>query len=104
MTPFYWEKQSWESIIIGFDGEDTIAENDTISAVDAKVFDDEGTDVSATMLEGAPSFTTNTVQVQVKAGTAGKDYSLQLRVYTTNGEKIEDDLEVRVRAKSYTDE
>lgn len=104
MTPFYWEKQSWESIILDFDGEDTIASGDSISAVGAKVFDDEGTDVSAAMLEGAPSYTANTVQVQVKAGTAGEDYSLQLKIYTTNGEKIEDDLEVRVRAKSYTDE
>ena len=104
MIPFYWTKQPSESIILPFDGADTIATDDSISAVGAVVFDDEGTDVSATMIEGAPSFTTNTVQVQIKAGTVDKDYSLQLKIYTTNGEIIEDDLEIRVREKSYTDE
>lgn len=104
MIPFYWEKQPWESIILPFDGSDTIASDDSISSVGAKVFDDGGTNVSSAMIEGAPSFTTNTVQVQIKGGVAGRDYSLELKVYTTNGEQIEDDLEIKVRTKGYTDE
>lgn len=103
MIPFYWEKQAWESIILPFDGSNTIAPDDSISSVGAKVFDSEGTDVSTAMIEGAPSFTTNTVQVQVKGGTARENYSLELKIYTSNGEHIEDDLEIRVRPKSYTD-
>jgi len=104
MIPFYWEKQAWESIILPFDGSNTIATDDSISSVAAKIYDSEGTDLSATMIEGAPSYTANTVQVQVKAGTAGAEYSLELKIDTTNGEHIEDDLEVRVRAKKYTNE
>ncbi len=104
MIPFYWSKQSWESRILDFDGEDTLASDDVISSVGAKMYDFEGTDVSATMIEGAPSFTTNHVQVQVKAGTDDQEYTLELKVYTANGENIEDDLEVRVRDKDYQTE
>ena len=104
MIPFHFTKQSWESRILDFDGEDTLASDDVISSVGAKVFDYEGTDVSATMIEGAPSFTTNHVQVQVKAGTNGSEYTLELKIYTANDERIEDDLEVRIRDKDYETE
>ena len=104
MIPFYWEKQAWESIILPFDGSNTIASDDSISSVGAVMYDSEGNDVSSTMIEGAPSFTTNTVQVQVKAGTVDEDYSLELKIVTKNGEQWEDDLNVRVRSKKYTDE
>lgn len=57
------------------------------------------TDMSSEMISGTPSISSNKVYVTVYGGTDGVTYNLRLRVVTTNGDQIEDDLDVVVIQK-----
>ncbi len=57
------------------------------------------TDMSSEMISGSPSISSNKVYVTVYGGTDGTTYNLRLRVVTTNGDQIEDDLDVVVIQK-----
>jgi len=97
MKPREWIKQPWESRILEINCTDTLPTSVTISSVECKVFDDAGTDVSSTMIEGTPSISGVYVYVQIKAGTDGERYNLRVRLTLSNGEKPEDDITIYVR-------
>ena len=102
MKPSYHDKQSYEEHIVTIDASGTIATGDSIAAgsLAVKAFDSTGTDVTSTIIAGTPSFTGTNIQVELIAGTDGKDYNIRVRFTTANGEKIEDDLTLRIRDKS----
>lgn len=102
MNPKTFNKQVWEERILEFKLVNSIAPSDSISSVAAVVLDSDGTDVSATMIIGSPTSSGTSVFVEIAAGTHGDDYNLRVRVNTTDGEKIEDDLRIRVRDVVYT--
>jgi hypothetical protein len=73
------------------------------SVVSALMFDADDTDVSSTMISSSALNTTNSpptsVDVQIKAGTAGEKYKLQVRVELTGAspaDQIEEDLVVYI--------
>ena len=102
MKPSYHDKQSYEEHIITVDASNTIASGDAIKtgSLVVKAFDSDGTDVTATIISGTPSFSGTDIQMELIAGTNGQDYNIRVRFETDNGEKVEDDLTLRIRDKS----
>jgi len=102
MKPSYHDKQSYEEHILTIDASGTIAAGDSIMAgsLSIKAFDSAGTDVTSTIISGTPSFAGTSIQVELIAGTDGADYNIRIRFTTANGEKVEDDLTLRIRDKS----
>lgn len=98
-------KQPWEELFrsldhtrnLDVDGGEVISSG-TISVFELDVDGEESTDVSATM---APQATVviedGTVLLYfIKAGSTGKDYDIRLRVVTSSGNKMEDDILMHV--------
>jgi len=98
MRPPTWEKQPWVKRRLPFDVSGAMITGDTISSVEASIYNAAGVDLSGTMLAGVTN-TTTIVYVWVQGGTHGTSYFLRVRVTTTLGELIEDDLNVIVRER-----
>ncbi len=98
MIPASWKKQPSEKRRLAFDASKAMITGDTIpsSSYEAKIFNAAGDDLSATMLAGS-SNTDTVVYVWVQAGTSGLVYFLRVKITTTLGEIIEDDLAVIVK-------
>jgi hypothetical protein len=96
MIPPSWTKQPSEKRRLAFDASRALITGDTIASYEAKIFDAAGVDLSATMIAGS-SNTDTLIYVWVQAGTTGLVYFLRVRITTTLGEIIEDDLAVNVR-------
>jgi hypothetical protein len=96
MNPSSWTKQPSEKRRLAFSASNALITADTIASYEAKIFNAAGDDLSATMLAGS-SNTDTTVYVWVQAGTSGITYFLRVKIKTTMGEVIEDDLAVVVR-------
>ena len=98
MKPTYQTKEAWEIRYLEFDLTDSLATADTISSITVTIWEG-ATEKTTTMILGTPSFSGAKVYAFVQAGTAGTDYYVRVRVTTTNGEKLEDDLLLRVRLR-----
>ncbi len=98
MNPSTWKKQPSEKRRLAFDLSKAMITGDTIASYEAKIFTAAGADLSATLLAGS-SNTTTIVYVWVQAGTNGTTYYLRVRITTTFGEIIEDDLAVIVQQR-----
>jgi len=98
MKPQIWEKQPSIKRRLPFDASKALISGDTIASYEAKIFNNLGEDLSATMLAGS-SNTDTMIYIWVQAGAAGQTYFLRIRITTTMGEVIEDDLAVRVIQK-----
>ena len=106
-----FEKQPSEQLTIRAEFADIYANlvvnGYTLSAVEVKVFDTTGTDVSSSMVQGTPSIDAVNYYVFVifKAGEDGKDYYARFRTtWTKAGQPdqiIEDDLLIQVRQVGY---
>ena len=97
MKPAFWIKEPWEERLCEFDLTDALATGDSVASVSsAKVYDSAGVDQSATMVSGTPSISGNKVYVKIVGGTHDATYWAEIRVVTTLGDKIEDDLQIRV--------
>lgn len=78
-----------------------------LSAADLKVFDSTGTDVTATMVSGAPTIdaVNNYVFALIINGTDGKDYFGRLKTTwikaTQPDQKPESDFLIQVRQKGF---
>ena len=98
MIPSTWIKQAWELRKLEFDPTDALATGDSLSTVDSvKVYDSLGVDKSTDMIDGTPQISGGKLYVSIKAGDAGQYYWLRIRVNTTNGDKIEDDLKIKCK-------
>jgi hypothetical protein len=100
MRPSTWEKQPWMKRRLAFDISTAMITGDTIDSFEAKIYDSAGNDLSATMLAGSSKDDT-VAYVWVQGGTSGSSYFLRLRITTTLGELIEDDLNIIVRQRGY---
>ncbi len=98
MNPLTWTKQPSEKRRLAFDAVNALISGDTIAAYEAKIFNAAGADLSATMIAGS-SKTDTVVYVWVQAGTTGLQYFLKIKITSTLGEVIEDDLVVNVIEK-----
>jgi|WetSurMetagenome_2_1015567.scaffolds.fasta_scaffold52450_3 hypothetical protein len=96
MKPSVWVKQPWEERLLEFDTATSLSTGDSISSVDSvKVFYNGLEQVA--MISGSPTISGNKVRQKIVGGTNGSDYVIRVRVVTTNGDKIEDELTMKVR-------
>lgn len=95
MIPLSWSKQPSEKRSLAIDASRALITGDTIASYEVKIFDEAGTDCSLAMIAGS-SNTSAIIYVWVQAGTSGLDYFLRVKITTTLGEIIEDDLNVIV--------
>ena len=98
MNPPSWTKQPSEKRRLAFDATKAMITGDTVASFEAKIFNAAGEDLSATMLAGS-SNTDYIVYVWVQTGETYKTYNLRVKITTTLGEIIEDDLAVAVQEK-----
>jgi hypothetical protein len=98
MNPLTWTKQPSEKRRLPFDASKALLAGDTIASHEAKIFNETGEDLSSTMIAES-SNTTTIVYVWVQAGATGNRYYLRIKITTTLGEVIEDDLVLIVQEK-----
>lgn len=98
MVPPSWRKQPSEKRRLAFDATKALIAGDTIDSYEAKIFNAAGEDLSATII-AASTNTDTVVYVWVQAGTTGLSYFLKIKITTTFGEIIEDDLALEVVEK-----
>lgn len=97
MEPSIWTKQTWEERLLEFDATDALATGDTLASVSGITVWEGATDKTATMFSGPASITGNKVYAKIIGGEDGHSYWVRVRLLTTNGDKIEDDLRLLVR-------
>jgi hypothetical protein len=77
----------------------------TISALEVKVFETAGTDVTTSMVEGSPTFSGTDVIFTLKNGTDGKDYYARIKATLIKATYVtllqEEDLLIIVRQKGF---
>jgi hypothetical protein len=98
MIPSAWTKQPSMKRRLPFDASKALISGDTIASYEAKIFNEAGVDLSATMIAGS-SNTTTVVYVWIQGGITETIYYLRVRVTTALGEIIEDDLVINVLEK-----
>jgi hypothetical protein len=97
MEPSIWTKQVWEERLLEFDATDSLATGDTVASISGIAVYEGTVDKSLTMISGAPSLIGNKAYARIIAGEDGHNYFVRVRLVTTNGDKIEDDLKILVR-------
>jgi hypothetical protein len=95
MRPSVFRKQPWEERRLEFDVSSALNAGDSVSSLTSVTVLLNGVAQSAML--GVASVVGNKVYALIKGGTHGLNYDVQVRVATTNGEKIEDDLMLEVR-------
>jgi hypothetical protein len=97
MTPSSLKKQSWEELWCSFDTSSILSTADALSSASVYVYDSAKTNVTASMISGTPHLIGNKVFAKIIGGTSGKRYNVQVRITTTDVNKIEDDLILLVK-------
>ena len=93
MIPPRWQKQVWPKRRLPFDASKSMISGDTIDSYEVKIFNVAGDDLSTTMIAGSTN-TDTVVYVWIQGGATGAVYFLRIRIITTLGERIEDDLTI----------
>jgi hypothetical protein len=97
MNPSIFKKQPWEERQLEFDISNALALGDSLSASGTPVVEVLLGDTIQPAMVGTPSKVGNKVYCQIKGGINGVDYSIRVRVQTTNSDKIEDEITLQVR-------
>jgi hypothetical protein len=98
MKPSVWVKQPWEERLLEFNASTSLSTGDSVSSVDSvKVFYN-GLEQAA-MLSGPPTINGSKIFQKIIGGVHGSDYIIRVRIITLNGDKIEDELTMKVRDK-----
>jgi len=78
------------------DGLGWLNSDETLLSASVVVMDSNGADRSAEMVSGAAVYGTDSVIYKLKGGTAGEVYNIGVRAVTSNGQKFEDGLMLKV--------
>ena len=97
MKPYTWTKQPAEKRKCEFTGSRALPTGDTFLSATAVMYDANGNDVSASMIQGTPSVSSDKIYVFIYGGTHGNTYYLKILATTSGGEVIEDDLTITVK-------
>jgi hypothetical protein len=97
MKPYTWTKQPSETRKLEFGGSRSLPTGDTFVSATAVMYDEDGNNVSASMISGSPSVSGDKIYVIVYGGTHNKTYYLKILATTSGGEVIEDDLVIVVK-------
>lgn len=100
MNPSAFIKQPWEKRQIVVDFFDSLSPGDSISSINSVTAWLDGVNKSDDIIYGTPSFVGNKVYVSLMSGINGLTYNIRFRVGSTNGDLIEDDLDLTIREKS----
>lgn len=89
-----FEKYAYEEVFRYYefsrtDGKDGLATGETLSSCAVTCVDENDTDCSTAMISDASVVESTKVKYKLKAGTAGKSYSVIVKVVTSNGQKLE---------------
>ena len=96
LSPDTYIKQPSEKEYIELKFDERVADGDSLSSItECKCYDEDGTDTTAAMIV-SPVIVSNSVKLWVQAGTAAKKYDLTVKVETTDGYKLEEDLKILV--------
>jgi hypothetical protein len=97
MEPAIWTKQVFEERLLEFDAADALATGDSVASISGITVWEGTTEKTLTMLSGVPALIGNKAYAKIIAGEDGHSYWVRVRLITTNGDKIEDDLRLLVR-------
>lgn len=80
------------------DGRGPLNSDETVQSVVSVTCADRssGADASAAMISGAAVYNNTQVRYQLKGGTVGTTYVRAIRIITSNGQKLEDKLFIKV--------
>jgi hypothetical protein len=96
MKPSSWLKQPWEVRQLEFNPANSIITGDSLYTITNITIWEDSVEVTNDMINGTPNILNNKIYVVLKAGVAGHTYNMRLRIETTNGDLIEDDLRIIV--------
>lgn len=96
MEPSIWTKQDWEERLLEFDATSSLATGDSVSSISGITVWEGTTEKTTTMLRTS-SLTGNKAYARIYGGVDGHSYWVRVRLITTNGDSIEDDLRLLVR-------
>jgi hypothetical protein len=100
MIPSSLVKQPYDKRRICIDFSDALYPGDTVSSVVGVTAWEGVTDRTSTIISGSPALTGNKVYTILQAGSDGITYNIRIRVLTTNGDQLEDDISLVVRENS----
>jgi hypothetical protein len=100
MNPSVFIKQPWEKRQRVFNFADSLLPGDSLASITGVTAWLATVDKTSEIIYGAPSFLGNKVYVTFMAGTSGNTYNIRFRLVSTNGDDIEDDLDLIVREKT----
>lgn len=96
LVPNRFVKQPAEREYLAIEFKDRLATADSLdSIIECKCYDSSGVDVTSNLIE-SPAILGTQVKFWCKAGTDGQTYDLTLKVQTTNGFKLEEDLKIKI--------
>lgn len=97
MEPFIWTKQPFEERTLEFDVANALATGDSLASISGITIWEGTMEKTLTMLSGTPSIVDDKAYAKIIGGEDGHNYWIRIRLITTNGDKIEDDLKMLVR-------
>lgn len=98
------EKYSYEELFryhqfLRADGQGGLNDLETVDTCEVVVTEKAtGDDVSSTMVANVAAYASTCVRYQLLAGDAGRMYTIAIRIVTSNGQKLEDRIELKVLA------
>ncbi len=104
---FYYVKQPSEKERVGNDFNDRLPSGDQVASATYTVVDSDGTDVTSTLtVSGTGQIsdtdsdgTNDTASIRVQAGTDGSNYKLTILATTDDGNILEEDIIIAVKAR-----
>lgn len=97
MDPSFFVKKSLEKRYLEFDVSPALAVGDSLASITSvNIYNSDGTDVTSDITEGTPSIVGDKFYVWIKDGIEEERYKVNFWILTTNGEKIPDELKVKI--------
>lgn len=93
-----YTKSPAEQERVEYDATDALATGETVASATCVAYDENGTNVSSTLLSGTTSVVSPYVYQLVIAGTAGETYYLVFTATTSSGQIVQDTVRVDVVA------
>lgn len=97
ITKTPWEEHFRACQFLRPDGGGPLTDGETLTAATVTAtLQPAGTDATAALISDVAVYQGTQVRYKLKGGTAGKDYQLTVRAETSNGQKFEERLPLKV--------
>jgi len=74
------------------DGQGWLGDGETVATVIVTAFDSEGTEVTTSMISSTGPYNSTMAKFWVKAGTAGKTYTIKIKITSSAGQKFQENI------------